>query len=291
MQLEDSELYLQGFAPLIQLWAGICLLFFYESLLNKSPFTSLCVEIRTLYDDFKNQYNMLIPLDVVGSDEYVKDHWSNNFVPTIKCVASLCFFYSAFVLAFIGIEANESLGGVYYCALQVMNTVVWLYLIAALLLYKKKIFHGFISSIVLSILLLEYFHFHFGINDFCSSFFNLGSIWSKSHITIYTVFTCISGVFLVCFRLFISWFVLQCQKKSVNNIYKEFRVFADYNLGKIKRDALPKKKLGRIMKRCTEKFSNGEISAIDAKAFLDAMKDEVAKEYRDFTKRWWIRLY
>lgn len=96
---------------------------------------------------------------------------------------------------------------------------------------------------------------------------------------------------LICVRLLVSWIILQCQKWSVCKINKEFRVFADYNLGKIKRDALPKKKLGRIMKRCNDKFSKNEIAAIDAAAFLDAMKEEVAKEYSDFTTRWWLKLY
>lgn len=72
-QPPNEVLYLQGFAPLIQLWAGICLLFFYESLLDKSPFSSLCKEIRQLYQDFINQYNGLIPSTVISADEYVKD--------------------------------------------------------------------------------------------------------------------------------------------------------------------------------------------------------------------------
>ncbi len=291
-QINQKILYLQDFAPLIQLWAGICLLFFYESLLNKSPFSSLCAEIRGLYTDFKNRYNGLIPDNAISADDYVKDHWSNNFVPTIKCVASLCFFYSAFILAFIGIETNPHYGATYYCALQVMNTIVWLYLAAAILFYRLHIFHRFSTSIVLSILLLIYFHFHFAINNFFLSYhLYIGYIWNKSYITIYTVFTCIGGVILICFRLFLSWIVLQCQKGSVNNIDKKFRIFADYNLGKIKRDGLPKKELNRIMKRCNEKFNNEKINAIDSTVFLHSMKEEVAKEYKDFTNKWWIKLY
>ena len=38
METPESTLYLTSFAPLIQLWAGICLLFFYCELLDKSPF-------------------------------------------------------------------------------------------------------------------------------------------------------------------------------------------------------------------------------------------------------------
>lgn len=290
-QLNSSILYLQGFAPLIQLWAGICLLFFYESLLTNSPFTALCNNIKSLYEDFKNQYNGLIPEDAISADQYVKDLWSSNFVPTIRCVASLCFFYSVFVLAFIGLEANPNYEGEHYYALQIMNSLVWCYLVAAISFYKLKIFHGFSSSIIFSVLLIVYFHFHIVVNDFFTSFVCIGNFWTKSSITIYTVFTCIGGVLLVCGRLFISWLVLQCQRKSVSNIYKEFEIFTDYNLGKIKRDALPKKKLGRIMKRCIDKFNKGDIKAIDSTAFLNEMNAEIKEEYKEFTKQWWIKLY
>lgn len=290
-QQPNEVLYLQGFAPLIQLWAGICLLFFYESLLEKSPFSSLCKEIKQLYNDFKNRYNGLIPTDAISADEYVKDHWSSNFVPTIKCIASICFFYSVFILAFIGIEGNREYGGIHYCALQVMNTIVWIYLIGAIIFYKFKIFHGFISSIILSVILLLYFHSHFTINDFCVPYICCGNVWEQSNITIYTVFTCIGGILLICSRLLVSWLILQCQKWSVHSINKKFRIFADYNLGRIKRDELPQKELKRIMEICNEKFSKNEIQAIDATAFSEAMKEEIAKEYSDFTTRWWLKLY
>ena len=203
----------------------------------------------------------------------------------------MCFFYSAFILAFIGIEGNQEYGGIYYCALQVMDTIVWFYLVGAIIFYKVKIFHGFTSSIILSVALLLYFHLHFTINDVCINFLCFGDLWSKSDITIYTVFTCIGGILLICCRLFVSWIILQCQKRSVYAINKEFRVFANYNLGRIKRNKLPQKKLSRIMKICNDKFKRNEIQAIDTTAFLDAMKEEIANEYRDFTNRWWLKLY
>lgn len=290
-QLKESVLYLQNFAPLIQLWAGICLLFFYESFLEKSPFSALCDEIRNLYNNFKNQYNGLIPIDAISANEYVKDHWSNNFVPTIKCVASLCFFYSAFILAFIGIECNPNYGADYYCALQVMNTIVWIYLVAAIFFYKSKIFHGFTTSIILSISLLVYFHFHFILNDFCASYVCIGDVWNKNCVTIYTVFTCIGGVLLVCFRLLLSWVVLQCQKYSVKRMDKEMRVFANYNLGRIKINDLPKKKVKKIINRCTTAISNGEEQNFGNETFNKYMNKEVEEEYYDFTSKWWTKLY
>ena len=287
----ETVLYLQGFAPLIQLWAGICLLFFYESLLDVSPFSDLCKKIRNLYNNFKNQYNGLILENAISADEYVKDHWNNNLVPTIKCIASMCFFYSVFILAFIGIEGCDNYGSEYYCALQITNTIVLIYLFCAIIFYKAKAFHGFVPSIILTVLLLIYFHFHFHINEFCISYFSIGSVWEKSQITIYTIFTCISGILLVCLRLFISWIVLQLQRISIYFINKEFKVFVDYNLGKIQRDKLPKRNLSNIMRRCNDKFKKGDISAIDHEAFLTEMKNEVANEYKDFTNKWWIKLF
>ena len=287
----EAVLYLQGFAPLIQLWAGICLLFFYESLLNKSPFAKLCDDIRGLYDNFKNKYNGLIPQNTISVDEYAKDHWSSNTLPTIKCIASTCFFYSVFILAFTGIEGCESYGGNYYCALQVTNSIILSYLLVAIIFYKKKIFHGFTPSIILTIIILTYFHLHFPINKFVTSYFSLGKIWDESSITIYTVFTCISGILLVCLRIFISWLILQLQKRSLRDIDKKFNNFVLYTLGLIKPNQLPKKTLVAINKRCNDKFNKGEITSIDNVAFLEEMKKEIANEYKDFTNKWWIKFY
>ena len=49
-------------------------------------------------NNFKNKYNGLIPQNTISVDEYAKDHWSSNTLPTIKCIASTCFFYSVFIL-------------------------------------------------------------------------------------------------------------------------------------------------------------------------------------------------
>lgn len=281
---EGAILLLQGFASLIQLWAGICLLFFYESLLEVSPFTTICKEIRSLYHDFINRYNGLIPEGVISVDEYVKDHWSSNIAPTIKCVASVCFFYSVFILAFIGIEKCQNYGANYYHALQFTNTLVIVYLVNAIIFYKRKVFHGIKPSIVLIIIILLYFHFHFYI--FTESF----SFLNKSQITIYTVFTCISGILLVCLRLFISWCVLKFQIISLSNINKKFRDFVDFNLGNIQLNELSKRKRGKLMKQCNKKFEKGEIDNIDYNTILTEMKNEIAKEYKEFTNNWWIKV-
>ena len=51
-----TEISFTGFAPLIQIWAGICLLFFYEGLLKKSPLDSTLKQIENLYNDFVSRY-------------------------------------------------------------------------------------------------------------------------------------------------------------------------------------------------------------------------------------------
>lgn len=286
----DSILYLQGFAPLIQLWAGICLLFFYESLLNKSPFTALCDDIHNLYKIFINQYNGLIPDETISFNEYIKDYWNHDLVPTINCTASTCFFYSVFILAFIGIEECADYGGNYYCALQITNSFIWIFLIGATLFNKYRLFHGFVPSIVLIIVILIYFHFHFQINGFCLKYISFGEAWSHSTITIYTVFTCISGIILVCFLLSVSWLALRLRRWSLRKVNKEFKVFVEYNLGIIGRNQLPKNKLKKILNRCNEKFTKEDIDIIDNDAFLKEMKRVIADEYKDFTNKWWRKL-
>lgn len=288
-QLDNNPLLLQGFAPLIQLWAGICLLFFYESLLTVSPFSKLRDSVRNLYKNFLNQYNGLLPTDAIDANEYVKDLWSGNFVPTIKCVASICFFYSAFILAYIGIEPTTLS---YVGALPIMNTLVIAYVILAMLLYKKPIFHGFTTSVIFAAFILLYFHFHQSINGF---FVNhnvvLGEQLSISNTTIYTLFTCIIGIIVVCGRMALSWAILRLQRRSVSKIYQLFFIFAEYTLGIRGIDQLPKSIREQVMTNCSKKFTNGEIPNIDTEIYLKTLKEYISKRYYEFTKKWWIGLY
>lgn len=60
-----TELLLTPFAALIQLWAGICLLFLYESLLTKSPISSFQNKNKELFLP-KKSASSLIGLLIVG---------------------------------------------------------------------------------------------------------------------------------------------------------------------------------------------------------------------------------
>ena len=158
-------LYLREFAPLIQLWAGLCALFFYQSLLKKSPLHTYRNSIKELYDGFIMKYSIFIPADKqLQGDEYVEDKWK-NLLPTIKNMAILCFFYSAFILVYIGIE-NCSLYEHYYQVFQVLNIIISVYFILAMLFPKCKIFHSIYTVYIIVVFIIIYLQIHFLINVF-----------------------------------------------------------------------------------------------------------------------------
>lgn len=51
-----DDIMLVNFAPLIQLWAGICLLFFYEPILKNFPLSKLYEEKQNLIVSFLGKY-------------------------------------------------------------------------------------------------------------------------------------------------------------------------------------------------------------------------------------------
>lgn len=80
---------LTPFAPLIQLLAGIYLLFFYEQLLSKSPLHATRERIRNQYQNFLFNYVELLPHDAVGkADSLIKNVWS-DFLLAIRNISAL----------------------------------------------------------------------------------------------------------------------------------------------------------------------------------------------------------
>lgn len=76
-----DEIALINFAPLIQLWAGICLLFFYEPLLTKFPLTKLQEEKQTLITDFLGKYQAYLTNEQLAEGyKMLKSTWDIFFI-------------------------------------------------------------------------------------------------------------------------------------------------------------------------------------------------------------------
>lgn len=280
--MNNDCLYLMGFAPLIQLWAGICLLFFYEGLLQESPFSTYRNKIKILYSNFTMKYLNFLPADkVIDGEEYVGVKWE-NFLPTIKNIASLSFFYSAFILTYIGIESHSQYT-TYYQALQVTNVIIWMYLVASILFVKSKLFHRYTTSICLFIALVVYFHFYIPVNAFLCQYFIIGEYASRKTITVFTIFTCIGGVILILLRLLWDYWTLKRMEHSIMKIDKNFECMTQEYMG-VAHNKLPQKLERKIKRKIWSKVKiNHELSKND---FNNYLAEEIVEEFEKFTTNW-----
>jgi len=97
--MNGEEIWVYSFSPLIQLLAGIYLLFIYEAKLHINPlerrFKILICELTTCSLKF-NKKNMLSDVE--------KHYWNKWNIYKIRKTALLFFLYCAFVLFFFGME-------------------------------------------------------------------------------------------------------------------------------------------------------------------------------------------
>ncbi|MBR5087723.1 MAG: hypothetical protein IKX31_12045 [Muribaculaceae bacterium] len=228
MESKDAILYLSSFAPLIQLWAGICLLFFYCELLDKSPFNSAKTQLFKLYgeiyDELTTKYQVFIPendsiyncdLDMLKEDK----HW-DYFRASIYCMAVFSFFYSLIILILAGIEKHNEYG-IYFQALQTTNTIALIYFLLNRILYKTVWGQSKLYAILCAMCLGLYVPFHFIIIEKIQ----IGYSWSHTSISVYTLFTCISGLFLILIHLCVDWYTIYRCKKSIKRIKKNFNLW------------------------------------------------------------------
>lgn len=285
--MSNECLYLSEFASLIQLWAGICLLFFYEGLLQKSPFSTYRNKIKELYSNFTMKYLNFLPTDkVVDGEEYVGVKWE-NILPTIKNIASLSFFYSVFILAYIGIESKEQYIDSYQ-ALQITNIIVCIYLILSIVFIKAKIFHTYLTSICLFVFIIIYFHFHILVNTFCCKYIiNLGEYLSRTYITVFTIFSCIGGVVLILLRLLWDYLTLKRMEQSITKIDKNFECLTKEYMG-ITQQNLPTKLENRIKKKAWNTIKTEHELSKDK--FNTYIAEEIVEEFEKFTTSWVVFL-
>lgn len=213
-----DEIALINFAPLIQLWAGICLLFFYEPLLTKFPLTKLQEEKQTLITDFLGKYQAYLTNEQLAEGyKMLKSTW-DIFYKTIKNLAALGFYYAIIILAYIGIE-NHPMYRDYYQALQILNSCIILYTLLTWICYKTKFFVKYMNALVVIIILMIIFHFYHPINDFFTSKIGtLGCFLSKSETSIFTLFTCILGLAVTLIHILILSVQIYYTKSKIKKI-------------------------------------------------------------------------
>ena len=274
-----------NFAPLIQLWAGFCLLFFYETLFKHSPLANLVEGLKKLHKEFVMEYIDFIPRnEIMDVDKYAKDNWEEHLLPTIKNLASLTFFYSVFILIFIGIENVQGLGDHYIYALQPINWVIVTYAVIAAIFIKAKIFHTYWTPIIGIILIVGYFHKYDHINTWLADHVCcLGEYWSPSAISVFTLFTLFSGLAVVLLRLLAVWCNLNSKQRSLKNLNINCTLLAAVMIRSKNINDLPKKLRNKVQPKINKRLGEENDTGL---VIQESIKEEIQDEYKTLKTGW-----
>lgn len=289
MEITEEIIYLSGFAPLIQLWAGICLLFFYEGLLKESPLDAYRKQTKSLYDNFMAKYQDYIDTEKMPQcDYYLGTKWE-DFLPTIKNMAALSFFYSVMVLAYIGIEMNP-LYEERFLALQVTNAAMILYMAFSIFRTHWGLFHRYLTPILYFVVILLYFHFFPEFNECCLNYgLQIGDNLSRTTISVTTIFTCIIGLFFILLHLGIDYIVLSRRRRSFTAISTNFELLVSVKLKQSSITELP----DNLKKKISKKISAGVLNDGDytAEKLNKYIQEEINEELDSFTTPWYRLLW
>ena len=286
MEVEEISLTLSNFAPLIQLWAGICLLFFYETLFKESPLANIVEGLKKLHRNFVLQYIDIIPKEeVMDVNEIAKDNWEEHLLPTIKNIASLTFFYAVFILFFIGIENHKHLGQESVFALQPINCFILLYLLSAAIFVKTKLFHTYWTPVICFAALVLYFIWFKDIDNFFISYvYCFDENLSRSEIVIFTLITLFSGLLLVIGRIFMVWINLKSKRSSIEKLDRNCKELVAVRMKLRPLNQLPKKLLEKIQPKINERIDG---RTKDTNIVLqESIAEEILDEYKTLKSGW-----
>lgn len=289
-EVAEELVELSSFAPLIQIWAGICLLFFYEILLKKFPLEKTKGQTKNLFDEFTSHYQGYIePEKMPQFESFQGTKWETNFLPTIRNMAALSFFFSVFILACIGIE-NTSMYETRLPAIQIINIAVWIYMLVAILFTGLKIFHTYWTCVIYSLLLVIFYHLFPDINErMLSKAWIIGETLSESKITVMTLFTCASPLPLILLHLFYDWLIFRKRRRNLKEINENFALMTRAMFNMAKPADLPKKLQKKIWKKVKYTVLNkGEVKAKDINDYLT---EEIKDEFDAFTSSWMSRVW
>lgn len=289
-EITEETVRLLGFAPLIQLWAGICLLFFYEKLLKNFPLEKNRQQTEKLFEEFTANFQAYVdPEKMPQFEEYQGTKWEDHFLPTIRNMASLSFFYSVFVLACIGIEgttvfSNRIIG------IQLMNYFVWIYMFMAILFTGVKLFHTYWTPVIYAILLIAFFHIYPSIAEYIS-YCGWKNEWecTPSGVVVFTLFTLVSPLFLIFIHLFYDWLVLGWRRCSFSRLNKNFELLTGAIMGLVKPADFPRRLQKKVVKKVQDSVLNGkEIRTVEFNQYLET---EIKDEFETFVTKWYQRLW
>lgn len=140
----SAELYLAGFAPLLQVWGGICLLFFYTELIKRSPLDNWWKEslksicdcsslLLTKYQNLSSSQEKLTELesylnDTDNGQKFNASSWEKTRTALYN-LAKFGFFHVTTLLIYCGFEAYNLCKNI-YPVLLIIDIIAVLYIIS-----------------------------------------------------------------------------------------------------------------------------------------------------------------
>lgn len=248
----ESHLYLYNFAPLLQLWAGICLLFFYEKLLlSNNPFEQSKQKcVRKIYDaygrirwmamtryqsyfmntetdemDIPSQLQPLADPNFDRNSNKKLDKYWMRFRRYIYNTAIVSFFYAIIVMCVAATEKYDYLVvNNFHKVLLVTNCMVVLHFFIISVTYKSKFSQCLFTHICFLLSMLIYIHIHMQLRDFVYLKYGLKP-WcniENGPVVICTLISCMAGMLFIIGNIFLSRIHTFVKSHSVDRINGKF---------------------------------------------------------------------
>lgn len=219
--MKNSILFSLGsYIQLIQLWAGICLLFFYQPFFKKYPFRKRLDNLADKIDNiFYFKYQPTVP-DNLEFPGYPAVDW-DGYLKNIKNMAALSFCYCIFLLFYISFaKDNPDYYAIKHTSfLSLTNYAIILYLV--LCLFNLKIFHTYWTPFIFIFVIFVLF---FNIENIDKSHWAfLGPLIIENDLTliIVTLITCLGGIFVLGIRLSFYYIQIRLEEDQLNNLVNE----------------------------------------------------------------------
>lgn len=182
-----SHSFLGNFIQLIQLWAAICVLFFYQRLLEVSPILNKLIELDKIFKNFIGSHQDVATFNK-SNQEFIYDptKW-NDFVPRIRNMAAMTFFYCVFLLFYIGIERSlEDFYPVKHPSFLICSNILIIIYVIVCSLKDHRMFQKYWAPVLYIIAILVFFISYKFLHNAIKWFFNYAHMhtWVLGCVTV-----------------------------------------------------------------------------------------------------------
>ena len=296
ISIEQNALNFLGyFTPLLQLWTGICLLFFYLKLLENSPLKSHINKVnkssKEKSKDILNKFQGNISIDDKNLT-LVSTNWK-EFVPRIKNIAALTFFYCLFLLYILCVgrysNANDRETNCVY--LLTTSSFIFVYIICCSFFNLKigktnqvKIFHNYLTPIIYILLLSPFYFICFeDIENWYLEKLGYDNLYLTNIISICVLLTCGLGIMSVLIYIIKDWVIIEYKKIKLDILTKNVKRYYEAMLHKNPMNELPRSYQKKIKNKLSKQLVEaGQVTRKEMEKFIE---EEIQEEYKKIFKR------